>query len=170
MDDNTRLKVYLFGSTDLSVIPDVVKSHMEAILQQRPDTLFIVGDNVSIDSGYHKTLSAIGARQNSRIYALDRVRNNHYELDTILFETKFDEDEGKAYITYNNDVIETIEVEKASALSSMNEYYMFTTRRMLQDCDFAICYWDGENKTALRTINSLKARSKYVYVYTAQVR
>ena len=163
--------VFLFGSTDLHVIPSEISDHIYQIMQLDREAKFIVGDNASIDSGFHKALSGIGARGCTTIYALDNVRNNKYDLNTRLFKSSLDVEKEQAniYDESGNLCSEIYNVKDTVGLVNSHEYYDFCSKQMVSDCTFGICYFDGENKVALRNIDRMKARNKPVYVYTASM-
>lgn len=164
--------VYLFGSGTLGVIPDVIENHISEIIKQtNREVRFIVGGRNGADSAFHKTLSAVGARSLSNIYSIGNPTNNNYELDTYTFDMENDTDKKTIKIKgVNGDVLEEFDnVENVEDIKNKPSYFDFLNRQMCRDCTFAICYWDGQSKNTLRTIDRLKAQGKYVYVYTAQI-
>lgn len=166
-----KYTVLLFGSSDLSTVPDVVVNHIREIMRQAPGTEFIVGDGNTLDTGFHKVLSGIGARQYSRVYGLDRIRANKFDLDTKLFRSEYNPETKEAIIMSPDGVEQLIipDVTKAEDITNNRGYFEFCNKQLVKDCSFAICYWDGESKAVMRTIDRLKAQDKYVYVYTAQI-
>lgn len=165
-------RVYLFGSHELFNIPDVIQNHISEIIKQtNGDVEFIVGDSVGVDMGFHQVLSAVGARKMSKIYCVNEPRNNKFELPTERFNISYNDKEKSAYLTNSvNEVIdEEYNVEKLDDFLRSPKFHEMLNRKMCKDCTFAICYWEGTNKSSLKNINRLKAQGKYVYVYTAQI-
>lgn len=138
-------KVYLFGSMTLATVPPQVEQHLIAIMEQTNRNVeFIVGDSSGIDSGFHMVLSRIGARDITKVYCADYVRNNQFDLPVEMFD---------------------------SGGLIGRELYEVKEREMINDCTFAICVWNGDNKgSTFSNISILKAQDKPVYVYTVQVR
>lgn len=161
-------KVFLFGSRDVYVIPQEVQAHLEEIIKQtNGDVKFIVGDANGVDSAFHKTLSAIGARTKSEIYCMDTPRNNKWELPLRVFKSAYDPD--KQIVTLTGEgITDTIidNVTKPEDVTHNRLYYEFKDRMMREDCTFAICIWDRKSKGTYTNINVLKAQNKFVYIYT----
>lgn len=164
-------RVFLFGSRDLSNIPDVIENHIKAILEQtNGEVEFIVGDASGVDSGFHKVLSAIGGRHKTKIYCMDKARHNNFELPVKIFYTNYDEDNKKVIITDGSNVLDEItDINKVEDIQNTRQYYEFKDRQMCKDCTFAICFWDGKSKGTFNNITRLKAQEKYVYVYQVQI-
>lgn len=165
-------RVYLFGSHELYNIPDVIQNHISEIIKQtNGEVEFIVGDGVGVDMGFHQVLSAVGARNISKIYCVNEPRNNKFELPTERFNISYNDKEKYASLTNNiNEVLdEEYNVEKLEDFLRSPKFHDMISRKMCKDCTFAICYWEGKNKSSLKNINRLKAQGKYVYVYTAQI-
>lgn len=136
-------KVYLFGSSILSNIPNTVVEHISNIIKQtNGDVEFLIGDNNSSDTAFHKALSSIGATEKGTIICYDYPKNNKYGL-------------------------------KARPISSegvdVKDKYSAKDRLIADECDFAIAIYDGSSKRTFDIINKLKIRNKYVFVYTIKV-
>lgn len=133
------MKVFLFGSMSLGVVPQVVERQLNDIIEQtNGDVEFIVGDAHGMDSAFHLVLSRIGARGKTKVYGVNTIRNNRFDLSTIVVD--------------------------GGELAG-REMYELRDKELVKECDFAICVWDGESRGTLSNINSLKARNKPVYVY-----
>ena len=165
-------RVYLFGSHELFNIPDVIQNHISEIIKQtNGDVEFIVGDSVGADMGFHQVLSAAGARRISKIYCVNEPRNNKFDLPIERFNILYNDKDKYASLTNsNNEVVgEEFNVDNLENFLRSPKFHEMISRKMCKDCTFAICYWEGTNKSSLKNINRLKAQGKYVYVYTAQV-
>jgi hypothetical protein len=168
--DINNMKVYLFGSSSLTGIPQIIEDHIKAIMVQAPNTEFIVGDGKYIDADFQKCLSGIGARSKSKVYAVTNARSNKFELDTKIFDLYFDEEKKEATIAEDGKALEIIDnVKNMTEILDNQGYRDFTNKQMTKDCDFAICYYDGKTRSTMRKVDRLKALGKYVYVYTAQI-
>lgn len=162
-------KIYLFGSANIFSIPKEIEDQLFNIFKDSNGQVkFIVGDGRGADSAYHKMLSAIGARSNSEIYSLDQVRNNNFDLATRKFVSEYDvETKTVTLKSPEGEVLESFtDVEKMDDIQYKREYYNFTNRQMIEDCDMAIALWDTESRGTFSNINTLKALDKTVYVFT----
>lgn len=161
-------KVFLFGSRDVYGIPDMVVQHLENIMAQtNGDVHFLVGDAQGIDASFHRTLSSIGVARKTTVYCMDYARNNAYDLETKVFSAEYDPDTKVVTIKSGDESYDTIEgIEKPDDLRYNRRFYEFKDAQMRNDCDFAICIWDGKSRGTFTNINVLKAQGKYVYVYT----
>ena len=165
-------KVFLFGSRALASIPDVIQQHITAIIQQtNGEVEFIVGDAAGVDAGFQQALSALGGRGKTKIYCMDKARNNKFDLETYVFNSYYDEANKRVSImSPDGTLLDTVDgVLKAEDIWNTRQYYEFKDKQMCRDCTFAICFWDGQSKGTMRNIDRLKAQGKYVYVYTAQI-
>ncbi len=134
------MKVMLFGSIELATIPKNVEEHLVKIVEQTGGNVeFLVGDASGIDSAFHLTLSRIGAKDKTTLYCMNFPRNNNYDLKTRVID---------------------------GGNLAGRELYEVKDKQMADDCDFAICVWNGISKGTFNNINILKARNKSVYVYT----
>lgn len=139
------IKVYLFGSSSIGAVPEVIEEHLSKIIQQsRGHVEFLVGDSSGADSALHLSLSRVGAQSLSTIYCMDFARNNKFDFKIKTFEGK--DEEGKDLVG--------------------RELYEIKDRHMIEDCDFAIALWDKKTKGTFNNINILKAKNKPVYIYT----
>ena len=161
-------KVMLFGSSDIYEIPEMIENHMREIVNAlNGDVKFLVGDGKSIDSGFHKALSAIGARDKSVIYSIDNVRNNKFELPVRLFKSSYDLEKSELQIADETGevIFKDEKVGDIDKATTNPAYRSFTMRKMIDDCDFAICYKLDNPKYLKTYIMSLNARNKYIYMY-----
>lgn len=161
-------KVFLFGSMSIGGIPTDVRNQLEGILKQtNGDVEFIVGDAPGVDSAFHKILACIGASDKSTIYCMDSARNNKFGLREKVFNTEYNAELGYIDIKHNGQAVERIEgIKKIEDIKFNRNYYEFKDKQMRNDCTFAICIWDRKSKGTSTNINMLKARGKYVYIYT----
>lgn len=137
------MKVYLFGVNDIGAIPMAVEQHIEAIIAQTNGNVeFILGDTTGADIAYQLVLSRVGARSKTTLYCVDTVRTNKFDFKTNVLSS--DEVEG-------------------------GENTKYKTRKLCEDCDFAIALWDGKTKTTFDIITMLGMRNKHVYTYTLQL-
>lgn len=158
--------ILLFGSYNIQGVPSNVTAWLEEYARQ--GHTFIVGDGRGLDSAYHKTLSSIGAT-NVKIYAMDNARHNIYDFPVERFLTAYDEQSKQAtiYSESTNEVLEVIDnVVKVQDIQITRQWYEFRDKKMIQDCDMAICLFDGENKTALHMIQLMNIYNKPVYTFT----
>lgn len=165
-------KVFLFGSMTLAVIPDVIVQHLQNIITTvNGEVEFIVGDAPGVDTAFQKALASIGAFSKCTIYCVKKARNNVYDFKTRVFDIKFDADARTAdIVTPDGEVLYSAEgIDNSDTLLYSRDCYETKDKQMVQDCDFAICYWDGKSKGTLHNIDMLKARDKYVYIYKAIV-
>lgn len=131
------MRIMLFGSRSVSGIPNEVKAQ----LAQFPrGTEFIVGDASGVDSAFHAVLSELGHASFSTVYCMGYARSNRFKLETKIFDN--DELKLTGFAMYN-----------------------YKDTEMCNDCDMAICIWDGDSNGTFTNINMLKAREKQVYVW-----
>lgn len=137
------MKVYLFGSNSVGAIPSVVEKHLEDIIEQSKGNVeFILGDTTSADVAFQLVLSRIGARSKTTLYCIDTVRTNNFDFNTNIITNE------EAEFTENN---------------------KYKTRKLCDECDFAIAVYDGKTKTTFDIISMLNMRNKPVYTYTLQI-
>lgn len=142
------IKVFLFGSSSIGAIPQVVEDHLYKIIEQSGGKVrFIVGDCGGADAAFHLSLSRVGASKLSTIYCMNFARNNKFDFETKVFEGL--DDEGKPLVG--------------------RELYAIKDKHMIEDCDFAIALWDKNTRGTFSNINILKAKGKPVYVYTFDI-
>lgn len=168
-------KVYLFGSRDLQTIPDAVIDFIKRAQQSYEsagiDYEFILGDGGAVDAGFNYALSSLGLAKKSKVYALDNVRNNKFDLPVKRFTTEFDSE--KKCVNFKNengDIIKTFgTVDSLDSAKGNIEYIEFRDRELCTDCSWAICYWSGDDKVTSKLINILTARGKQVYVFKTNI-
>ena len=137
------MKVFLFGSMGLGSIPAEVEKQLEDIIKiTSGDVEFIVGDAPGIDTAFHMILSRIGAASKTKVYCTDYVRNNKFDFKVEMFD--------------GGDLIG-------------RELFEAKDRHMINDCDFAICVWNGESKGTFNNISILKVNDKPVYIYRVNI-
>lgn len=162
-------KIYLFGSASIFGVPNYLEDELYNLIQSHPDIEFIVGDKNGAESAFHKTLSAIGGRSKTKVYTLDKVPVNKFELDTVEFKSSYLVDEKKLVI-YKKDTEEIIaeipDIEKAEDVVNDRRYYEFLDRHLISMCDIAICMWDQKSKGTFRCIQLLNINKKPCYTYT----
>jgi len=161
-------KIFLFGSRDVYSIPKSIEDQLYELLQTNPNLQFIVGDAAGVDSAFHKTLSAIGARSKATIYCMDTIRNNQFDLPVRVFKSELDVENKKAIVKneITGDEIVFDEVEKPEDYIYTRQYYAFKDKQMISECDMAIAVWDTKSRGTFTNINILKAQNKPVYVFT----
>lgn len=165
------MKVYLFGCRDLGGIPECIEEHLVKMIEAtNGDIEFMVSDGAGIDASFHKSLSAIGARDKSKVYCFEKPRSNVYELDTHVMNLKYDDD-SKEVMVYDGDELvgELFDMTKLEDAYLNPQLYDIKSKRMVEICDFALCYTDGNSRNVQREIDRLSAYNKYVYVYTALI-
>ena len=165
------MKVYLFGSKDLYVVPDCIREHIVKIMEQLGgDVEFMVKDGSGIDCGFHEALSAIGARKYTKIYTLGSAKNNKYDLDEHTLELEFDPNVKEVIVKDNGNIIgEQFDVNNIEEAYFQPGFYEIRDRYMAEQCDFAICFTEPDNKAVQREITKLSVHNKYVYTYKVAV-
>lgn len=159
-------KILLFGSPDIYGVPSNVVEWMQEYNRQGHE--FIVGDRKGADASFHKALSSLGVT-NAKIYAMQSVRNNDFDLPVKTFLTYYDAETKQVTITCDDNSVEPfiIEgVEKEQDIAYNRQWYEYRDKQLISDCDIAICLWDGESKTALHMIQLLNINNKPVYTFT----
>lgn len=165
-------KVFLFGSASVFGVPDVVANELENLINTYPDIEFLVGDKNGAESAFHKTLSAIGGRYKTKVYTLDKIPVNKFELETVELKSAYLPDEKKAviYIKDTEEVLGEIEdIEKVEDVVYDRRYYEFLDRYLIGLCDIAICLWDGKSKGTFNNIQLLNIKNKKCYTYKLDI-
>lgn len=165
-------KVFVFGSRDLSNIPQSIVNHIAQILEiTKGDVEFIVSDAPGLATSFQKTIAMLGGMSKTTVYVLDNTKSNVYDMMEKKYTSVYKEDTKQVDIV-NPDgvVVSTIDgVNKPDDIYANPSYYDVRDREMCNDCTFAICYWDGTSRGTLRNVDRLKAQNKEVYIYTAQI-
>lgn len=162
-------KILLFGSTTIFGVPADVLTWLDTYNKQGHE--FIVGDNKGACASFHKALSSIGAN-NVTIYAMDSARNNTYKYPVKSFLTNYDETSKIVTITESGTDSEpfVIEgVEKEMDIPHNRQWYEYRDRKLIEDCDIAICLWDGKSKTEFHMIQLMNIFNKQCYTFTISV-
>lgn len=154
--------IMLFGSTDIYTVPQEVQRAIADYAQA--GWKFIVGSRNGADTALHKELSALGARANTTILGLDEIYNNKWELNEYLFRAVYDEEEGMCYIVNpDEEPVHQFKVPNIISIPTSPEYFNFLNQVMMDQCDFAICLWNGESKTELNNIRTFGIKNKPCY-------
>lgn len=161
-------KVMLFGSNTVFGVPEIVQNEIINLIKTYPDIEFLVSDRNGADQAFHKILSAVGGRYKTKIYYLNQLKSNKFELNTRGFKSSYNADEKKAEIidANTNEVLHVIEgVEKEEDLQYNREYYEFIDRQMIEEANIGICLWDGKSKGTFHCIQLLGIKDKKCYTY-----
>lgn len=159
-------KIYLFGNTNLNIIPHEMEQGIAKLAAEGHE--FIIGDAKGTDSSLHIILSRLGVISNVTIYGMDRTRNNRYKAKERIFNVSFDDEAKTASIFDKNteEVLLTMDnVAEAEDISGDRRYYEFKDKLMVDECAIAMCLWDGESKREFHIIQLLGMRNKPCYVY-----
>lgn len=164
-------KIMLFGSSTISGVPQNVIDWLYQYVQQGHE--FIVGDCKGADAAFHKALSSVGGAERTTIYSMGKPRNNVYGIKERIFDTYYDESkkqaevvlrgntEGEVDTSFEPIIIEGI--EKDIDIQGTRQWYELKDRQMIEDCNAAICLWDGESKGTFHNIQLLGIRDKPCY-------
>ena len=161
--------IMLFGSSTVMGVPTEAIAWLDAYNKQGHK--FIVGDNKGACASFHKALSSIGANDVT-IYAMDAARNNLFKYPEKNFITGYDEVAKKVEITAADGSTEPFvidDVEKAMDIPHNRQWYEYRDRKLIDDCDMAICLWDGKSKTESHIIQLMNIRNKPCYTFTLEV-
>lgn len=164
-------KILLFGSSSITGVPQEQLNWIYAYTQQGHE--FIVGDKKGADVAFHKALSSCGAISKSTIYSMGAPRNNLYEIKSCIFDTFYDADAKQVTIAKRGNTQGEIDesftpfiiddVAQEIDIPGNRQYYEFLDRKMIDDCDMAICLWDGEGKGIMHCIQLLNIKNKPCY-------
>lgn len=164
-------KIMLFGSASITGVPAEVVGWLQEYTKQGHE--FIVGDNKGADVAFHKALSSVGAVDNTTIYSMGYPKNNLYEIKAKIFDTYYDSEskrvdivlrgsaEGEVDPSFETFVIE--DVKNEIDIQNTRQWYEFKDKQMINDCDMAICLWDGESKGTFHCIQLLSIKDKMCY-------
>ena len=165
-------KVLLFGSKDLSTIPQEMANHIAQIIEvTKGDVEFIVSDAPGIATSLQKLLAMLGCMNKTTVYTMDVTKNNTYDMPERKFTSKHNADKQKTTI-FNPEGEELAEIEgvkNEEDIYANPAYYDVRDKEMCRDCTFAICFWDGMSRSTLRNVDRLKAQQKAVYIYQAKI-
>ena len=159
----------IFGSYNVPGLPQDIVGWLLQYKEQGHE--FIVGDNKGFECSVHKTLSSIGAIDQSTIYCMGEPKNNSYGIKAKIFDTFFDEDSKSVLISARDKSSEDTSedfvingVEKEEDIIYNRDWYEFRDRQMIEDCAMAICLWDGETKNTFNNIQLLGIKNKPCHV------
>ena len=156
--------ILIFGTSSVGGVPIEVVEWLKTYLSQRHN--FIVGDKKGLDCTIHRTLSSIGALDNTTIYCMDKPNNNLYEIKSKNFITYYNAETKEASIheegTYKDPYIIS-GIEKEMDVKLNRQWYEFRDKQMIEDCDMAICLVGEENKTVIHMIQLLNIKDKPCY-------
>lgn len=158
-------KIMLFGSATITGVPQNIVDWLYQYTQQGHE--FIVGDTKGADTAFHKALSSVGAVDRTTIYSMGDPRNNVYGMKTRIFDTYYDETNKMVTVTlrekekepnFQDIIIE--DVKQEIDIANNRQWYELRDRQMINDCDMAICLWDGETKNTFNNIQLLGIKNK----------
>lgn len=139
------MKILVFGDFNQVSMPMELEAYIDKVLNVLGETAhFIVGDNRGLDARIHNVLSKLGAGERTEVYGVNKVFSNDYGFKTHVIEVPIEVDE------------EGNEIEI--------DFQAIKMQHLVDDCDTAICIWDGENKTTFGRITKLKVRNKDVRI------
>lgn len=136
------MKILVFGDFNQVSVPMELEMYLAKVLEVVGEKAeFIVGDNKGLDSRVHNILSKLGAGERTTVYGVNKVLANDYGFSTHIIEHIVDGE--------SEDPV---------------DYTSIKIQHLVDDCDAAICIWDGVNKTTFNRINKLKIRDKDVRI------
>ena len=163
-------KILLFGSNSIASVPSNVVDWLYQYTQQGHE--FIFGSRKGLDSALHRALSSVGASDKTTIYCMYKPSSNVYDLKCKVFNTLYNEESKEATIVMqgeNGEVDPSFEpfviegVQQAKDIAITSKWYEFLSRKMMDDCDMAICLWDGESKGEMHCMQILSIKNKPCY-------
>lgn len=139
------MKILVFGDFNQVSMPMELEVYIGKVLEVLGEEAeFIVGDNRGLDTRIHNVLSKLGAGERTVVYGVNKINSNEYGFETNVIEVAPEYDENGAEVAV--------------------DYTGVKMQYLVDDCDAAICVWDGENKTTFNRITKLKVRDKEVRI------
>ena len=158
-------KILLMASSNAGYVPAEALQGIANLVAQGHELIMV--DNKTNSNLWHMTLSRMGIINKTTIYNVGNILYNKFDAKEKVFSTVYDDATRTAAIidneTGNEELVETnIELEDFIASKEFTE---FKIKKLIKDCDIAICIWDGENKTVFRYIQLLGIHNKPCYSY-----
>lgn len=143
MTNNTNL-VFVFGSRDITRIPDAVRSIIATFIWEEKS--FLVGDCKGADEAFIKLLyNDFNYKRVKVFYSGITPRVETYDLETER-------------------VIVPENIRPAT-----REFHQVKDQRMLNLADVGLCVWDGKSKGTKANINSLTNTNRECFVFRSDL-
>lgn len=158
-------KILLMASSNAGYVPADALQAIANLTAQGHELIMV--DNKTNSNLWHMTLSRMGIINKTTIYNVGNILYNKFDAKEKVFETVYDADtKTAAIIDKENNTEELVEtnIELEDFIAS-KEFTEFKIKKLIKDCDIAICIWDGENKTVFRYIQLLGIHNKPCYSY-----
>ena len=158
-------KVLLMASSNAGYIPAEALNGIVGLVSQGHELIMV--DNKTNSNLWHMTLSRLGIISKVTIYNVGNILYNKFDAKEKVFVTTYDADTKTAKIVDNETGTEEV-VESGVELEDFiasKEFTEFKIKKLIKDCDIAICVWDGENKTVFKYIQLLGIHNKPCYSY-----
>ena len=163
--------IMLYGAPGVHGIPSEALGWLQTYAQQGHE--IIMGDSKTGDAKLHRNLSSIGLNDKVTIYTMKNASliDNSYGLKVRQFDTAYDSENKKVYVTDHNSDVALIEidgVEKESDIELKRDWYEFKDKQLVKDCSLAILILNSGDETSKKVqqlIMALNIREKPCYVF-----
>lgn len=157
--------ILLIASKGLTALPYEFNAWIEQYNSQGHK--FIVGDLKMSDDIIHRTLSGLGAIENTTLYALDKVGSNRYGIKEKLYRHTYDSETKRLCIKATDDDsdVTELEVKSEADIETTEQFYEFRDRRMIKDCDVGVFVVVGEaSKRIDKMMRIMSIYNKPIYL------
>lgn len=166
------MRILLFGTKNLQDIPMDIREYVHKLGETYSDCEFLLGDKVGVDSAFHKVLSSYGYGDRSKVYCLDGVHSNKFELPVKEFRSYYYPEKKWVNIRCGEEgeVLEEIfNVEAVEDIKDNSGYWTFIDKQLIKDCDLAIGVSLGpfyEDKRLSSIVQLCNIYKKQIYILT----
>lgn len=157
---NKKNKVFISGSISIEKIPQCAINSLDKMIENECEIL--VGDALGVDSQVQEHFKNKGYIYLT-IYTIEKEPRNKKSDEFDVKKVKIDElekDENK------------IEYDKPQANSkpTNREKQGKKDMKMVEDCDFALCIWDGKSKGSYNNmLNLIKSNKKFKLCFKDEI-
>lgn len=135
------MKVFLFGSRNISCLPLLIKVKLDSLISRQVQ--FLIGDADGVDKEFQKYLFEKNYSDVSIFHVSKNPRNllnKDWKINRIDFDNK----------KYRNGF----------------EFYIQKDIVMCKEANMGICVWDEKSRGTLRNISQLMKEEKEILVYS----
>lgn len=163
-------RVMLFGSGSLpSITQDV--ANLILTFGQQNECEFLLGDGMILDQSYNEFLSRAGLTDKVKVYGIGHIRNNKFKHEEVVLKAEYNESDCTVEFIDNNGVkvYRKFITEGLEKFTSSPKWGSMLDRCMAEQCNVAICVWNGKSKAECDIMNYLSIVGKPCYLFTIQI-